>query len=197
MAKKETGLQELMADQLQELLDAEKQLVRALPKMAKGASSEELADAFRKHLEVTKQKVQRLENIFESMGLKARSKRCRGMKGIVEEGREILDEAMEPGVLDTALATAGRKVEHYEMAGYEAARALAMHLGLREAASLLEATLQEETAFDRTLAQLSRQLLKQAATGSEHREESGKLGASRRSSRKKPRAAGGVTSTSL
>lgn len=182
MAKKEAGLQELMVDQLRDLLDAEKQLVRALPKTAKGASSKELANAFREHLEITKQQVQRLESIFESMGMKAKGKPCKGMKGIVEEGSEIMQEAMEPGVLDTALATAGRKVEHYEMIGYEAARAVAMQLGQREAAGLLEATLKEETAFDRTLAQLSRQLLKHAATGAEDREESGKRGASRKRS---------------
>jgi ferritin-like metal-binding protein YciE len=150
--------------------------------MAKGASSEELANAFREHLEVTGQQVQRLESIFESLGMKAKSKPCKGMKGIVEEAREIMEEAMEPGVLDTALATAGRKVEHYEMIGYEAARAVAMQLGRREAASLLEATLQEKTAFDRTLVQLSRQLLKQPATGAEDREESGQRSASRKRS---------------
>jgi ferritin-like metal-binding protein YciE len=162
MAKKMEGLEQLLVEQLQDLYDAEKQLVRALPKMAKSASDQELENAFRQHLEVTKGQVQRLEQIFESMEMRAKSKPCHGMRGLVEEGQEIMQEDHEAMVLDSGLVGAGRKVEHYEMAGYEGARMLAQQLGMRDAAQLLQETLREEMETDRLLATISKRLLKES-----------------------------------
>jgi len=153
-----------LVEELQDLFDAEKQLVRALPKMAKSASDEELATAFRDHLEVTKGQLQRLEQAFESMEMRAKSKPCHGMKGLVEEGQEIMQEHDEEMVLDSGLIGAGRKVEHYEMAGYESARMLAQQLGMRDVAQLLQETLREEIETDRLLATISKRLLKESMT---------------------------------
>ncbi len=163
MAKKMEGLEQLLVDELRDLFDAEKQLVRALPKMAKSASDQELEMAFREHLEVTRGQVQRLEQVFESMDMRARSKPCHGMKGLVEEGQEMMQEDHEESVLDSGLIGAARKVEHYEMAGYETARALAQQLGMRDVAQLLQETLREETETDRKLASISKRLLKQGS----------------------------------
>jgi ferritin-like metal-binding protein YciE len=160
MAKRVGGLRELLLEELQDLFDAEKQLVRALPKMAKSATDSELESALREHLEVTRGQVQRLEHVFQSMDMRARSKPCRGMKGIVEEGQEVMEEGRDESILDSAIAASGRKVEHYEMMGYEAARSIAQQLGMREAAQLLQQTLQEEMQADRQLAQISKRLLK-------------------------------------
>ena len=162
MAKQVGGLRQLFLEELQDLFDAEKQLVRALPKMAKSATDTELESAFREHLEVTRGQVERLEQIFESMDSRARSTPCRGMKGIVEEGAEIMGEGRGERLLDSAIAASGRKVEHYEMMGYEAARSIAQQLGMREAAQLLQETLQEEMQADRQLAQISKRLLKES-----------------------------------
>jgi ferritin-like metal-binding protein YciE len=169
---KAQGLQQLLVQELQDLYDAEKQLVKALPKIAKACSGEELASAFRDHLEVTKGQVGRLEQIFESMGMRARSKPCKGMKGLVEEGQEHIQELDEPALLDVALNGAGRRVEHYEMAGYESARVIAAQLGMRDAAQLLQETLREEMAADKLLAQLAKRGVKEAmSAGMEEEEE--------------------------
>src|ERR1041385_7297469 len=162
---KEASLQSMFLDDIRDLLDAEKQLVRALPKMAKAATDEELEHALREHLEQTKGQVQRLEQVFEMMEERPRSKPCHGMKGIVEEGEEKLQEEQSEAILDAAITAAGRKVEHYEMAGYESARALAQQLGMREAADLLQETLREEMQADKTLAQISKRLVKEASRG--------------------------------
>jgi ferritin-like metal-binding protein YciE len=165
MAKKVEGLRELLTEELQDLFDAEKQLVKALPKMAKSASDEELESALREHLEVTRGQVERLERVFASMDMRARSKPCKGMKGLVEEGREIIEEGEQGGILDSAMTGAARKVEHYEMMGYESARSMAQQLGMQDAARLLQETLQEEMQADRQLAQISKRLLKSASRG--------------------------------
>jgi ferritin-like metal-binding protein YciE len=157
-------LQELLVDELRDLFDAEKQLVKALPKMAKSASDSELENAFREHLEVTKGQVQRLEQVFEMMDMRARSKPCRGMKGLVEEGQEIMGEDFEPGLLDSAILGAARKVEHYEMMGYESAHELARQLRMSDAAQLLQQTLREEMETDKKLAQISKRLTKEASS---------------------------------
>ncbi|HXS98366.1 MAG TPA: ferritin-like domain-containing protein [Candidatus Limnocylindrales bacterium] len=162
MAKKVAGLEELLVQELQDLYDAEKQLVRALPKMVKAASNEELQNAFRDHLEVTKGQVQRLEQVFEGMDQKARSKPCKGMKGIVEEGNETLQEDLDEGLMDAAIIGAGRRVEHYEMAGYASVIAMAKQLGLRDAEQLLNETLREEMETDKLLANLGKRLLKES-----------------------------------
>jgi ferritin-like metal-binding protein YciE len=161
MAKQVGGLRQLLLEELQDLFDAEKQLVRALPKMAKSATDDELEFALREHLDVTRGQVQRLEQIFQGMDMRARSKPCRGMKGIVEEGQEVMGEERDQAILDSAIAASGRKVEHYEMMGYEAARSIAQQLGMRDAAQLLQQTLKEEMQADRQLAQISKRLLKQ------------------------------------
>jgi len=163
MPKKVQGLEQLLLEELQDLFDAEKQLVKALPKMAKGANDDELENALREHLEVTKNQVQRLERVFQTMDARPRSRPCAGMKGIVEEGRQILDEDMGEGLLDSAISGAARKVEHYEIVGYESASSVARQLGMREAADLLQQTLQEEIQTDRQLAQISKRLVKEAS----------------------------------
>jgi ferritin-like metal-binding protein YciE len=162
MAKQQVGgLKELLLEELRDLFDAERQLVKALPKMAKQATDVELETALRNHLEITRGQVQRLEQVFATMDTRPRSTPCRGMKGIVEEGREVMQEERDDAILDSAIAASGRKVEHYEMMGYETARSIAQQLGLRDAAQLLQQTLQEEILADRELAQISKRLLRE------------------------------------
>ena len=163
MPKKVADLEELFKDELKDIYDAEKQLVRALPKMVKAASDEELANALREHLDVTKGQVQRLEQVFESLDMAAKSKPCKGMRGIVEEGSEMLQEDFEESLMDSAIAGAGRKVEHYEMMAYESVASMAKELGLNDAARLLQETLQEEMQADKTLAQIGKRLMKGAS----------------------------------
>ena len=160
MPKKVADLEELFKDELKDIYDAEKQLVRALPKMVKAASDEELGSALREHLEVTKGHVQRLEQVFESLDIPARSKPCKGMRGIVEEGSEMLQENLEESLMDSAIAGAGRKVEHYEMMAYESVASMAKQLGLSDAAELLQETLEEEMQADKTLAAIGKRLMK-------------------------------------
>jgi ferritin-like metal-binding protein YciE len=162
---KEASLQNMFLEDIRDLLDAEKQLVRALPRMAKAASDDELQNALREHLEQTRGQVQRLEQVFELMEERPRGKPCQGMKGIVQEGEEMLEEEQSEAIMDAAIAGAGRKVEHYEMAGYESARALAQQLGMKQAAELLQETLREEMQADKTLAQISKRLVKEASRG--------------------------------
>jgi ferritin-like metal-binding protein YciE len=161
MPKTSEGLEQLLMEDLQDLFDAEKQLVRALPKMAKAASDEELENALREHLEVTKGQVQRLEQVFASMNARPRSRPCPGMRGLVEEGQQIIGEDMEGSMMDAAIITAGRKVEHYEMVGYESAMSLAKQLGQKQAAELLRETMDEEAQADKLLAGISKRLLKE------------------------------------
>ena len=158
---KET-VEELLVEELRDLYDAEKQLVRALPRMAKASSSPELQDAFRTHTEETKGQVERLEQIFEMLGQKPRSKPCKGMKGLVEEGQEHMEEDLEEHLLDAAIIGSAQKVEHYEIAGYGTARALANILGRKDAAQLLQETLDEEGATDKKLTVIAKTLLKEA-----------------------------------
>src|SRR6201999_4388449 len=134
-------MQELLIDELKDLYSAEKQIIRALPKLAKAASSPELQQALLSHLEETKVQVSRLEKISELMGKKLTGKTCVGMKGVLEEGSKVLDETEEGTVRDAALIAASQRVEHYEMAGYGSARDFANTLGLSEVAALLEETL--------------------------------------------------------
>jgi ferritin-like metal-binding protein YciE len=158
MPKKEEGLQDLFVEELRDLLDAEKQLVRALPAMAKAVSDEELATALREHLEVTRGHVDRLGRVFEALDRKPTARACKGMRGIVEEGRHIVQQEKGQPVKDTAIAGSARKVEHYEMAGYQNACALARQLGMNDAAGLLQQTLDEEVEADRQLAKLAGRL---------------------------------------
>lgn len=169
MAKKPTGLPQLFLEELQDLYDAEKQLTRALPKVAKAASDEELSEAIREHLEVTKGQVARMEQIFEALDKPAKSKPCAGMKGIVSESSETIQEKKdeEEGVLDVAIAAGARRVEHYEIAGYTSAIDMARQLGHEDVAGMLEETLQEEQEADEKLAEICRRILEEAGSSAE------------------------------
>lgn len=163
MPKKAEGLQQLLLEELQDLLDAEKQLVKALPNIAKSVSDPELEQLFRNHLETTKMQVQRLEEVFESMDMPARGKPCRAMKGMVEESRDMIAEHHAP-LLNSALAGGARKVEHYEIAAYESAQSLAQQLGMREAVQRLQETLREEVETERHFAEISKRLLTESSS---------------------------------
>lgn len=143
----------LYLDQLKDIYSAENQLVRALPKMAKAASSNQLQQAFTMHLEETKGQVQRLEQIFSELKASTRGPKCKGMEGLIEEGTELLEkhEKMEGEVLDAGLIAAAQRIEHYEIAAYGTARTFAQQLGYHEAAQLLQQTLDEEHATDQKL----------------------------------------------
>ena len=165
------SLNELYVDELKDLFSAENQLVKALPKMAKAASSEELRQGFEDHLEQTKGHVARLEQIFESIGESAKGKKCLGMEGLVKEGAEIMDEDFDSDVMDAALISAAQRVEHYEIAAYGTVRDYAELLNQREQASLLQETLDEEKETDRRLTELSKKINAQATEKGEAREE--------------------------
>ena len=144
-------LEKLYISELRDLYSAETQLLKALPKMAKGASSPELKDAFEKHLEQTKGHVERLEQLFEQLGESPKGKTCHGMKGLIEEGSEILKEDGEDSVLDAGIIVAAQKVEHYEIASYGSVRTFANLLGKDEGAALLQTTLDEESETNEIL----------------------------------------------
>jgi ferritin-like metal-binding protein YciE len=167
MPKKQEDLQDLFMEELQDLLDAEKQLVRAIPAMAKSASDEELVSGLREHLEVTKGHVERLGQIFESLDRKPKSRPCKGMRGIVAEGKEMIQQEKGQPVMDTAIAASARKVEHYEMAAYESVCGLAKRLGLNDAVGLLKQTLEEEVQTDRELAKICQRLVREVPLGVE------------------------------
>jgi ferritin-like metal-binding protein YciE len=155
---KVNSLHDLYLEQLKDLYDAEHQLIKALPKMAKASSSAELREAFEEHLEKTKEHARRIETIFESMGENAKGQKCKAMEGLVKEGSEVIEEDMENGVKDAALIAAAQRVEHYEMAGYGCVRTYASLLGETKAAGLLEKTLQEEEEADQTLGGIAEQI---------------------------------------
>ena len=148
-------MQDLFVQEPRDIYHAEKQILKALPKMAKSATSEELRTAFETHLEETRGQVERLEQVFETLDLAKRSKRCEAMEGLIEEGREVLDEVEKGDVLDAGMIVAAQKIEHYEIAGYGSLVALAKQLGHDEAASLLAQTLEEEKATDQKLNQIA------------------------------------------
>jgi ferritin-like metal-binding protein YciE len=152
-------LKKLYVEELRDLYNAENQLLKALPKMAKGASSEELKQAFEDHLEQTKDHVERLEEIFKGLDESPKGKTCHGMKGLVEEGSEILEEEGEVSVLDAGIIAAAQKVEHYEIASYGTVRTFANLLGEDEAAELLQQTLDEEGDADKRLNELAEEIV--------------------------------------
>lgn len=156
------NLQELLIDELKDLYSAEKQIVRALPKLAKAATSPELNQALLNHLEETKGQVERLEEIAEMVGKKLTGKKCVGMQGVLEEGSEVLEDTDKGSIRDAALIAASQRVEHYEMAGYGAARDFAKLLGMSDVASLLEETLEEEKNADKKLTSIAAGVNKQA-----------------------------------
>jgi len=163
MAAKTQTLEDAFIEEIRDLYDAEKQIVKSLPKMAKAADSEELRAAFQEHLEVTKEQVSRLEQVFELMDQKARSKPCKGMKGLLEEGQEIITEKKSDGpLMDLELIGAAQKVEHYEISGYGTVRTFAQQMGNKEVAQLLDQTLKEEEQTDKKLTQIAKTLYKEA-----------------------------------
>ena len=151
MASKMATLEDLYTDLLKDLYSAEKQLVKALPKLAKNAQSPDLQKAFQEHLRQTEGQVERIERIFTELGGSPRGKKCVGMEGLIEEGNELLQEDTEPDVLDAGLIAAAQKVEHYEISGYGTARAWAQRLGYDKAARLLQQTLEEESMANEKL----------------------------------------------
>ncbi len=159
------SLRELYIDELKDLYSAEKQLTKALPKMAKAASSEELREGFEEHLEQTKGHVQRLEQIFTMLDAKPTGKKCMGMEGLIKEGAEIMGEDFSNDVMDAALISAAQRVEHYEIAAYGTVSAYADLLGESEHASLLRQTLDEEKQTDQKLTQLSEEINVEANEG--------------------------------
>ena len=164
------NLREALVEEIRDLYNAEKQLVKALPKMAKGAESDELREAFESHLEETEGQVTRLERVFELLDERPRGKHCAGMAGIVEEGSEKLQEDIEGSVLDAVLIASAQKVEHYEIGAYGTAIAWSEALGLTEIAQILNETLAEEKAADEKLSALAEAGINQAATQGENEE---------------------------
>lgn len=148
-------LRELFVDQLKDLYNAENQLVKALPKMAKAAHDPELQQTFDQHFHQTQRHVNRLEQIFNKLGQKASGRTCYGMKGCLEEGKEAMSQHAPPEVADANLIAAAQRVEHYEMAGYGTVRTFARMLGDHDAEHLLQETLNEEGAADKKLTQLA------------------------------------------
>lgn len=152
------SLKNLFVDELKDLYNAESQLIKALPKMAKAASSEELRIAFEDHLQETENQVQRLETIFQQLDTNPRGKKCKAMTGLIEEGKEMMEAEGEDAVKDAALIAAAQRVEHYEIAGYGTVRTYAQLLGFDEAAELLQETLNEEAAADQKLSGLAKNI---------------------------------------
>jgi ferritin-like metal-binding protein YciE len=164
-------LHDAFIDELRDAYDAEKQLTKALPKLAKAASSSELRSVFEKHLEETRGHVTRLEQVFESIDERAKSKHCEGIAGIVEEGKSIMGEDFEGTTMDACLVAAGQRAEHYEMAAYGTLVAWARAMGHVEAADLLQQTLDEEKAVDRKLTALAEDGINQDAADEAHQGE--------------------------
>lgn len=159
------SLKELYIDELKDLFSAENQLTKALPKMAKATTSDELRQGFEDHLEQTKGHVERLQQIFDMLDEKATGKKCLGMEGLVKEGAEVMGEDFEEAVMDSALISAAQRVEHYEIAGYGTVVAFAELLGEEEQASLLKETLEEEKETDEKLTELAKEINAQAGEG--------------------------------
>jgi ferritin-like metal-binding protein YciE len=163
MAKKVKNLEDLFVDLLKDLYSAEKQLTKALPKMAKAAQSHELRSGFEQHLRQTQHQAERIEQIFKDLEGAPGGKKCVGMEGLIEEGNEIMKEAGNGDALDAGLIAAAQKVEHYEISAYGTARAWAEKLGYNQAAQLLGKTLEEEAMTDEKLTQLAESFINQEA----------------------------------
>jgi len=189
---KANSLRELYTEQLRDLYDAEHQLIKALPKIADAASSEDLRNAIEEHLEKTKGHASRLETIFSNMGEKAKAQKCKGMEGLIKEGSEVIkEEDMDREVKDAAIIAAAQRVEHYEIAGYGCVRTYANLLGDQEAADLLAETLEEEKEADQTLNAIAQRINLQAGEGEveEVEEQRGKRTRTRTSARRSKPAA--------
>ena len=164
-------LHDAFIDELRDTYDAERQLTKALAKLAKAATSPKLRDAFATHLEETQGQIERLEQVFESLDEKARGKHCDGIEGIIEEGKSIMEEDFDDTTMDACLIAAGQRAEHYEMAAYGTLVAWARAMGHTEAATLLEQTLEEEKAADKKLSGLAEGGINQSAADAAHSDE--------------------------
>lgn len=164
-------LEDLFLDELKDIYDAEKQLTKALPKMAKAAESDELREAFENHLEETKGQIERLEEVFKLINKTPRGKKCKAMAGLTEEGKELMEEDAEESVLDAGLICAAQKVEHYEIATYGTLIAWSRTLGYDDAIALLEETLEQEKAADEKLSEIAGELNFEAKEGQEAQSE--------------------------
>ncbi|HSK79743.1 MAG TPA: ferritin-like domain-containing protein [Thermoanaerobaculia bacterium] len=152
------SLRKLYVDELKDLYSAEKQILQALPRMAKKATNPQLRQGFERHLEQTRMQVERLDRIFELLGKSPRGKKCKGMEGLLEEGKEMMQEDMDDDVMDAALIAAAQRVEHYEIAGYGTVRTYAELMGEKEHAKLLQQTLDEEGQTDKELTRLAQSI---------------------------------------
>lgn len=155
-------IKDLLEDEIKDLYSAEKQLTKAIPKMAKGSNNEELSAAFQSHLKETEGQIQRLEQVAKLLDTTPNGKKCKGMEGVIEEGAEALEEDGDEHVLDLGIIGAGSRVEHYEMAGYTTAINLAKQLGNDEVVELLTRNLEEEQAADEKLRTIGQQILQEA-----------------------------------
>jgi ferritin-like metal-binding protein YciE len=185
MAKMKT-LHDLFIEQLKDMSSAEKQLIAALPKMAKGAHSQELRQAFEQHLDVTKAQADRLNQLFQMFGATAGRKKCKGMEGLIAEGDELLmEEGMAPAVKDAGLIAAAQKVEHYEIASYGTLRTFAQMMGHREAGQVIQQILDEEGQADKLLTQIAESGVNMQAEdmGMQEGQSGGQAGGSRSRSR--------------
>ena len=166
-----TSLNQLLEEELKDIYSAEKQLLKALPKMVKKASSEELRSALEEHLNVTKNQVTRLEEVFETLGKPAKAKTCKAMQGLIEEATEIMEEDADDAVMDAGIIAAAQKVEHYEIASYGTVRTWAEQCGEDDAAALLQETLDEETEADEKLSELAQDFVNPEAEEGDEEEE--------------------------
>jgi ferritin-like metal-binding protein YciE len=164
-------LHDAFIDELRDTYDAEKQLTKALPKLAKAASNPKLRDAIETHLQETQGQIERQEQVFESLDEKVRGKHCDGIAGIIEEGKSIMEEDFDETTMDACLIAAGQRAEHYEMAAYGTLIAWAQAMGHTEAATLLQQTLDEEKAADKKLSSLAEGGINQSAADAAHTEE--------------------------
>jgi ferritin-like metal-binding protein YciE len=161
-------LEDLLTHELKDLFSAEKLITKALPKMIKAVTNDDLRQALEHHLQETEQQISRLEQVFDKLGLPARGVKCEAMEGLIEEGKKALEEDMEETVRDAAIIAAAQRVEHYEIAGYGCARTFAQHLGHDEVADLLQQTLDEEKGADEKLTMIATQHVNvEAAVGAE------------------------------
>jgi len=171
-------LKELFVEQIRDIFDAEKQLVKALPKMAKAAESEDLSEALRNHLDETQNHVARLEDIFGIVGVAPRGKPCKGMKGLIEEGNEAVQEEEKGSLRDLAIIAGAQRVEHYEMSAYGTARTIAEQLDLNDAVELLQQTENEEKEADSKLTEVAMTLYESTEEEEEEEREEEMVGAS-------------------
>jgi len=165
------SLADLLQDELKDIYDAEKQLTKALPKLAKKASNDELRDAIQQHLQETEGHVEKVEQAFEMLGLTAKTKRCEGMKYLIEEGSEMIDDADEGATRDAIMIAAAQKVEHYEIAAYGTLRTWANLLGKDDAAAIFEEILEEEKAADTKLTEVAETAINAQAAGEDSENE--------------------------